>query len=82
MEFRQQIFDYIVREYFKGHPPDDFADDYDLIDHGILDSLAVIDLTLWLEETMNIEVADNDLGSDSACSIDTLISLVQSKQEK
>ena len=51
---------YIADQFLGGSPPVDFDDNYDLVDSGILDSLAMISLITYLENEYQIEFDDQD----------------------
>jgi acyl carrier protein len=44
--------------------PDEIPQDYDLVENGILDSLALVRLIAWIGETYGIPVDDLDLAPD------------------
>lgn len=44
--------------------PDEIPHDYDLVENGILDSLALVRLIAWIGETFGIPVDDLDLAPD------------------
>jgi acyl carrier protein len=43
---------------------DEIPDDYDLVENGILDSLALVRLIAWIGETYAVPVDDLDLAPD------------------
>jgi|SRR6267378_3055874 len=50
-----------------------------LLETGILDSLGVLDLVSYVEQTFSIVVADEELSPENFQSVDTLASYVQRK---
>lgn len=79
MNIEQAIRNYIIQERFIGQPPADFDDDYDLLDAGVLDSLAMLNLMAYLNEQYQIEFDDKDLTPEHFSSVRTLCDLVRGK---
>lgn len=79
MNLPQTLREYILNEYLKGRPPEGFDDDYNLIDDGIMDSLAIINTVAYLEKQYGIEFDDGDLVPEHFMSINALSALVLSK---
>ena len=53
--------------------------DYDLIDEGVLDSLAMMNLTTYLEQQYQIEFGDHDIVPEHFCSVNALSGFVRNK---
>lgn len=47
-------------------------DDTDLLDMGLLDSLGILEIVAFLEESFAIQIPDVDITPDNFCSIDAL----------
>ncbi len=71
-----------VREYlksepaFRGYIPADFADDFNLIKAGALDSIGIFMLVNFLEKKYQITVGTNDLIDANFKSIKTIEAFV------
>ena len=78
MNTRKVITKFISDNYLKGRK---LADGYDtsFLDHGIIDSVAVLEIVAFLEETFNIRVKDEEIIPDNLDSIIKLESYVLSK---
>jgi len=81
MNIEQTIRNYIINERFRGKVPGGFDDDYNLIDEGVLDSLAIINLVSYLEQQYQIEFGDNDIVPEHFSSVNTLFEFVREKLE-
>ena len=55
------IRDYILREFLVGENPERLTDTTPLISGGILDSIAIIKLIAFLEETFPLTIEDTDM---------------------
>ena len=55
------------------------ADDYLLIENGVLTSLQTVELVMFMEERFDIVVEDEELDEENFGSIDAIAGLVESK---
>ncbi len=73
----------VLREYVAGSPilrrPGPLSDSTPLATYGILDSMAVLDLVLFLETRFGIEFSARDLDRRRIETIDHIESLVREK---
>lgn len=80
-----QPIEQILRQYIaenilfstKGYP---FSDDASLLENGILDSMNVMELVLFLEEKWGIKIEDTEIVPDNFDSVSYLAAFVWSKQ--
>ncbi len=61
MDLLSDLRKYIVTEAFHGKPPEDFTDDFDLIESGVMDSLLMMNYITWVSEQYDVEFGPNDL---------------------
>ncbi len=73
----------VLREYVAGSPilrrPGEVSDTTPLATYGILDSMAMLDLVLFLENRFGIEFSARDLDRRRVETIDHIESLVREK---
>ncbi len=55
------------------------SDDLPLLESGIIDSLGVLDVVGFLEQTFNIRIDDEDLTPDNFGNLNCMVSFVQKK---
>jgi acyl carrier protein len=55
------------------------TDDLPLLESGIIDSLGVLDVVGFLEQTFNIKIEDDELTPDNFANVKSLVSFVQKK---
>ena len=79
MDLQQTLREHIINQCLKGDVPDDFDDDYNLIDAGILDSLAIINLVSYLENQHHIAFGDDDIVPEHFMSVNALTAFAQQK---
>lgn len=61
MTVQDALRDYIITEGFKGQAPEDFNDDFDLIESGTIDSLFMMSLVTYMEEEHHVTFGMNDM---------------------
>ena len=61
-----------------GHELDGFDDS--LFDADILDSLSVVSMVTWLEQTFDISIADDDLVPENLETVSNIASFVRLRQ--
>ena len=77
MDIVSIIHNYLVDECNDGI---EINNDDPIIERGILDSLSVLNLISFLEETFRIEIDLIDIDATQFHSINSIVSLVQSKK--
>ncbi len=61
MPHEDQIRDYILTELLYDRDLPGLADDEPLIGNGLLDSMGIMRLVLWLEESFSISIPDEEV---------------------
>ncbi len=74
-QVRQFIINHFLAGDAKALPPDDAS----LFDRGIIVSLNVLELILFLEEQFEIVVNDEDVVPENFASVETITTYIQSK---
>ena len=57
---KQRVRDFIVENFLFGEE-DDLEDDTSFLEEGIINSTGVLELILFLEETFDIRIADDEV---------------------
>jgi acyl carrier protein len=70
---------FIVAEAFHGQPPGDFADDYDLIESGVMDSLLMMNLITYVSRQYSVELGVNDLVPKNFNSVSAFSQFLETK---
>ena len=77
---RDPIRSFLSEEYMStGILPAQFSDEFPLVDAGILDSIGVFNLILFLEKTFKIQIEVEDLAKTSLESVVAIERLVKRK---
>ena len=79
-ETKKLIKKYILEEFLPGENPEELTEATPLITGGILDSLAILRLTNYLEEQFSITVAPHELSADYLNTLNDIAKFVHSKR--
>jgi acyl carrier protein len=67
---------FVVDEFAPDIEPDQLDPDYDLLEGGILDSLALLTVVAWIEDRFAVPVDAGEIGEDDLRSVRAICSLV------
>ena len=76
------INDYISRELVQDAALLPLSDDASLLDSGILDSLSLLQLVVFLEERFGITVGDTDLLPQNFASVQAICAYLRAREPK
>lgn len=79
MDTRETIRRFIRENFLKETSRKNLRDDVSFIDEGIIDSVGVLELVAFLEETFGFRVEDEELVPENLDSVDKLVNYVDSK---
>ena len=82
MSLEQQLRDHIVTTHLPGEEPENVRVDDNLIDSGILDSMAIMQLVAYLEKEYGISIQTEEIDPDIFASINSLAAFVTGKQNE
>jgi len=74
------IRDFIYSKLAKKRINENFSENLNLIDSGIVDSLGIMQLIYYIENTFSIKIDDNELFPENFESIENISKLVESKK--
>jgi acyl carrier protein len=77
VDIKDQIRQYIARNLLFSDSGFKYGDDASFLEEGIVDSLGIMDLVCFIEETFGLAVADEDLTPDNFDSVNKLANYVQ-----
>jgi len=70
------IRSFIVSEFLPDTDPAELADDYDLHDGGVIDSLSLLSVVTWIERRFAIDMDRIELKPEHFRSIDSIAAFV------
>ena len=78
-DIKEKIGTFIVDNFLKGDQSKTFEDDDSFLEEGIIDSVGVLELVAFLEETFSFRVEDEEIIPANLDSINKLVVYVRSK---
>jgi acyl carrier protein len=75
---RDKIKDFIVENFLFGDDQD-LENDTSFLESGIIDSTGILELVTFLDETFNIEIADEELVPENLDSINRIVAFLAQK---
>lgn len=82
LDIKQTLRQFIIENCLKGDTSIKLADDDSLLDNQVIDSTGVLELVLFIEETFNIRVEDEELIPENLDSFTKMEAYIQSKLKK
>jgi acyl carrier protein len=82
MTVESQIKDYIARNLLFSDNGFQYGDDASFLDEGIVDSVGVMELVAFVEESFGIKVNDSEVTPDHFDSVSKLAAFIQNKTNK
>ena len=80
MTIKEQLKDYIARNLLFSDNGFKYDDDDSFLEEGIVDSIGVLELVAFVDESFGVEVEDHEVTPDNFDSVNKLTAYVQSKQ--
>ena len=75
---RDKIRDFIVENFLFGDDQD-LKNDTSFLESGIIDSTGILELVTFLDETFNVEIADEELVPENLDSINLIVAFLTRK---
>jgi acyl carrier protein len=79
-DIKQDLKEFILREFLPGEDPDALTEATPLITGGVLDSIATLKLVLFLEERFGVAFQAHETDAEHMDTIDQIERLVRSKK--
>ena len=80
MNVKQQVRDYIAENFMFSSNGFEMNDDESFLEAGVVDSLGVLELVTFVEETFAVEVLDEEIVPDNFDSVDNLAAYIERKR--
>ena len=79
MDVKETIREFIADQFLKGGGVTTISDEASFLEEGIIDSVGVLELVAFIEETFGLRVEDEELIPENLDSVDRLVVFVRSK---
>ena len=76
-QLTETILDYIRREYADALQGMDVAADTPLISSGLIDSLSMVSLKVFLEQTYHLRIPDREASTEAFDSVSSLVRMLR-----
>lgn len=76
---KRKIKDFIMTQFLPGEDPNELTDDTPLISGGILDSIATLQLVMFIEENFRVSFEPHEVDKENLDSLNLMLRLLQSK---
>jgi acyl carrier protein len=76
---KQRIKDFIMSQFLPGEDPSELTEDTPLISGGILDSIATLQLVMFIEETFKVTFEPHEVDKENLDSLNLIAKLLQIK---
>jgi acyl carrier protein len=80
MSVEQQIKTYIAENFMFSSNGFELDEDESFLDAGVVDSLGVLELVTFVEETFGVQVSDEEIVPDNFDSVNNLAAYIGRKQ--
>ena len=72
-----QIKQFIIDEFLPDVPVDELGNDYDLVDGAVIDSLGLLQVIAWIEDTFELPLDDAEIGPDNFRSVNAIQAFIE-----
>ena len=79
MNIKEQIRQFVAENFLFSNNGFSLADNASFLDTGVIDSTGTLELVMFVEETFDVEVEDDEIEPDNLDSVDSLFSFIQRK---
>jgi len=79
MDVQETIREFVASHFLKGGEVTTIGDNVSFLEEGIIDSVGVLELVAFIEETFSFRVEDEELIPENLDSVNKLVVFVQSK---
>ena len=81
MSHTATIKQFVLTEFLPDVDASDLSDDHDLLADGVIDSLGLLKLIAWVDDTFQLAVDDTDLDPDNFRSVAAIDGFVRASQQ-
>ena len=76
---KQKIKNFIMEQFLPGEDANELTDDTPLISGGILDSIATLQLVMYVEETFGVSFEPHEVDKENLDTLNLMVRLLESK---
>ncbi|UFJ42468.1 AMP-binding protein [Brevibacillus humidisoli] len=76
---KTELKQYMVTRFLPGESVESLPDDYHLIENGVIDSLGLVGIAVYLEERLGVEIGEEEITPEHFASIERIIYFLKRK---
>ena len=80
MNAKEQVRQYIAENFLFSDDGCSLPDDASFLEEGIVDSMGIMELVMFVEETFGVTIEDHEITPDNFDSVNKLAHYIHSKQ--
>ncbi len=78
---KQQVRQFVIENFFFGESDDRFSDDDSFLEKGLVDSMGILRLVTFVEQTYAVAVEQEELVMENWDSVERIARFVESKRQ-
>ncbi len=79
-EIHKRVITFLTQDpFYKEILPATLTDDYNLLDSGILDSIGILNLIVFLEASFNISIGIDELSESNFLNVNRIVKFIEFK---
>ncbi len=79
-DIKSTVRHFIIENFLFGSEPDSFNDDDSLLENGIIDSTGILELIVFIEDSCDIKIQDEEIIPENLDSLDNIFLFVRRKK--
>ncbi len=76
----RSVREFIVDNFLLGEEDDDFTNNRSFLESGVIDSMGILELITFVEDTYEMDIADDELVPENLDSVNRVTKFIQSKK--
>ncbi len=76
----KSVREFIVDNFLLGEEDEDFTNNRSFLESGVIDSMGILELITFVEDTYEMDIADDELIPENLDSVDRVTKFIQSKR--
>ena len=76
----KEVREYIIENFLLGDEEDELSDSDSFLESGLIDSTGILEVIAFLEETYDVEIADEEMIPENLDSVERVARFIASKK--
>ncbi len=79
-DIQKQVREFIVESFMMGQDESELSNGESFLESGLIDSTGILEIVTYLEESFEVEVADEEMIPQNLDSVDNLVAYIGQKK--